>query len=112
MIKGEVTDKKLKEAILHEAGRCGCDIDGDIISYEGNRYIVYLYTNTVIREKGEVRNMMKECTILAFDETEELRNRLDCIIDNLKKGRNKEIDPAAVCEWTIEQLKEIREQFN
>lgn len=51
MIKGEVTDKKLKEAILHEARRCGCDIDGDIISYEGNRYIVYLYTNTVIREE-------------------------------------------------------------
>lgn len=56
--------------------------------------------------------MMKECTILTFDETEELRNRLDCIIDNLKEGRNKEVDPAAVCEWTIGQLKEIREQFN
>ena len=51
MIKSEVTDKKLKEAILHEARRCSCDIDGDIISYEGNRYIVYLYTNTVIREE-------------------------------------------------------------
>ena len=51
MIKCEVTDKKLKEAILHKARRCGCDIDGDIISYEGNRYIVYLYTNTVIREE-------------------------------------------------------------
>lgn len=51
MIKGEVTDKKLKEAVLHEAMRCGCDSDGDIISYEGNRYFVYLYTNTVIREE-------------------------------------------------------------
>ena len=51
MINCEVTDRKLKEAILHEARRCGCDIDGDIISYEGNRYIVYLYTNTVIREE-------------------------------------------------------------
>ena len=51
MINGEVTDGKLKEAILHEARRCGFDIDGDIISYEGNRYIVYLYTNTVIREE-------------------------------------------------------------
>ena len=51
IIKSEVTDKKLKEAILHEARRFGCDIDGDIISYEGNRYIVYLYTNTVIREE-------------------------------------------------------------
>ena len=48
---GEVTDRKLKEAILDKARRCGCDIDGDIISYEGNRYIVYLYTNTVIREE-------------------------------------------------------------
>ena len=51
IINGEVTNRKLKEAILHEARRCGCDIDGDIISYEGNRYIVYLYTNTVIREE-------------------------------------------------------------
>ena len=51
MINSEVTDRKLKKAILHEARRCGCDIDGDIISYEGNRYIVYLYTNTVIREE-------------------------------------------------------------
>ena len=51
MVKGEVTDKKLKEAVLHEAMRCGCDIDGDIILYEGNRYIVYLYTNIVIREE-------------------------------------------------------------
>ena len=51
MINCEVTDKKLKNAILHKARRCGCDIDGDIISYEGNRYIVYLYTNTVIREE-------------------------------------------------------------
>ena len=51
MINCEVTDRKLKKAILHEARRCGCDIDGDIISYEGNRYIVYLYTNTVIREE-------------------------------------------------------------
>ena len=51
MINGEVTDRKLKEAILHEARRCNCDIDCDIISYEGNHYIVYLYTNTVIREE-------------------------------------------------------------
>ena len=51
MIKGEVTDRNLKETILHEARGCSCDVDGDIISYEGNRYIVYLYTNTVIREE-------------------------------------------------------------
>lgn len=51
MVKGEVTDRRLKEAILREARRCSCDMDGDIISYEGNRYIVYLYTNTVIREE-------------------------------------------------------------
>ena len=51
MINSEVTDRKLKKAILNEARRCSCDIDGDIISYEGNRYIVYLYTNRVIREE-------------------------------------------------------------
>ena len=60
--------------------------------------------------------MMKECTILTFGETEELRNRLDYIINNLKynlkEGRNKPLASAAVCEWAIGQLKEIREQFN
>lgn len=62
----------------------------------------------------EVRkiNMMKEVTILTFDETEHLRNRLNSIIDGLKVGTEEKDSATYSCEWAIGQVKEIREMFD
>lgn len=57
--------------------------------------------------------MMKEATILTFDETEQLRNKLDSIIDNLKYGKNEDGCSAVdACEWALGKVKEIREMFD
>ena len=56
--------------------------------------------------------MMKEVTILTFDETEHLRNRLDSIIDGLKVGTEEKDSAMYSCEWAIGQIKEIREIFD
>lgn len=57
--------------------------------------------------------MMKEATILTFDETEELRHKLDNIIGNLIDGKNEDGCSAVnACKWAIGQVKEIREMFD
>ena len=57
--------------------------------------------------------MLKECTILTFDETEELRNKLDDLIENLVCGKNEDgISGSKACEQAVDQAKEIREMFD
>ena len=36
--------------------------------------------------------MLKECTLLTFEETEKLRNDLDYVINNLTKASNNDCD--------------------
>ena len=58
--------------------------------------------------------MLKECTILTFDEIEKLKNDLDRIIEDLIKASNDDCDgiPAQrMCDYAADDLKEIREQF-
>ena len=56
--------------------------------------------------------MMKEVTILTFDKTERLRNKLDRIIEGLKVGTEEKNRATYSCEWAIGQVKEIREMFD
>lgn len=58
--------------------------------------------------------MLKECTILTFEETEKLRNNLDHVIENLTKASHNDCDgvsPEVMCEYLVNVLKGIRNQF-
>ena len=56
--------------------------------------------------------MLKECTILTFDETDRLRHDLDHLIETLKDGENGEYDSKNACRCGIEEAWEIRKLFN
>lgn len=56
-------------------------------------------------------NMMKDCTILTFDEMEMIRNQIDNMIDNAKRGAYGEDDAKSVCDWLISDLNNFRNQF-
>lgn len=58
--------------------------------------------------------MLKECTILTFNETEKLRNDLDRIIEDLTKVVNDDCDSVSsqtICDYAVNDLKKIRMQF-
>ena len=55
--------------------------------------------------------MMKDVTILTFDEVERIRNDIDNMIDNAKYGLHEKFNPKDVCSWLIQDLKKLREQF-
>ena len=59
----------------------------------------------ILYEKWRKINMMKEVTILTFDETEHLRNRLDSIIDGLKVGTEEKIVQRIVANGLLGRLK-------
>ena len=59
--------------------------------------------------------MLKECTLLTFEETEKLRNDLDYVINNLTKASNNDCDgmpQEVMCGYLIKELKSIRNQFD
>lgn len=59
--------------------------------------------------------MLKECTILTFDEIEKLKTDLDRIIEDLIKASNNDCDGIPIrkmCDYAADDLKEIREQFD
>lgn len=58
--------------------------------------------------------MLKECTILTFNETEKLRNDLDIIIEDLTKVVNDDcgsVSPQTMCDYAVDDLRKIRMQF-
>lgn len=56
--------------------------------------------------------MMKEVTILTFDEMEEIRNELDRLVDDAKDGANEKHNPKHVCDWLVDDLRKLRERFD
>lgn len=56
--------------------------------------------------------MMKEVTIMSFEETEQIRNDVDNMIDMAKKGYYGDLDGKTACGWLIEDLKKFRSQFD
>lgn len=59
--------------------------------------------------------MLKECTILTFEETEILKSNLDHVIKGLKKASNNDCDgmsPEVMCGYLVKELKSIRDQFD
>lgn len=58
-------------------------------------------------------NMMKDVTIITFDEMEMIRQDLDNMIDNAKDEAygNRNEHAKIVCEELIEDLKRFRSQF-
>lgn len=55
--------------------------------------------------------MMKDCTILTFDEMEMIRHAIDNMINTAKRGAHGEDDAKAVCDWLISDLNNFRSQF-
>lgn len=55
--------------------------------------------------------MMKDVTILTFDEMKRIRQDIDSMIDNAKDGAYGKDDARNVCDWLIEDLIEFRKQF-
>ena len=55
--------------------------------------------------------MMKEVTILTFDETETLRQKLGCMIDTLNDIDNEYTSSEHII-CVIDELKEIKEMFS
>ena len=54
--------------------------------------------------------MMKDVTILTFDEMERIRNDLDRMIDTAREGAVG-INSQNNCDWVLEDLIEFRKQF-
>lgn len=55
--------------------------------------------------------MMKDVTILTFDEMERIRQDIDSMIDNAKRGASGDDDAKIACDWLVEDLKKFRSQF-
>jgi len=55
--------------------------------------------------------MMKDVTILTFDEVERIRHELDNMIDVAKDGSNGDTDAKTVCTWLINDLRQLRDLF-
>ena len=55
--------------------------------------------------------MMKDVTILTFDEIERIKEDIDHMIDNVKDGAYEKVNAKTVCNWLIEDLQEFRKQF-
>lgn len=58
--------------------------------------------------------MLKNCTILTFNEMEKLRNNLDGIIEDLTKVVNDDcgsVSPQTMCDYAVDDLRKIRMQF-
>ena len=56
--------------------------------------------------------MMKDVTILTFDEMERIRHDIDNMIDCAKDGVYETFDAKVVCNCLIEDLREFRKQFS
>lgn len=59
--------------------------------------------------------MLKGCTLLTFGETEILKSNLDHVIKGLTKASNNDCDgmsPEVMCEYLVNVLKGIRNQFD
>ena len=52
--------------------------------------------------------MMKDVTILTFDEMEKIRQELDHIIDNAKNGAYGEYNAKEVCSWIMCDLRNLK----
>ena len=58
--------------------------------------------------------MLKNCTILTFNEMEKLRNNLDGIIEDLTKVVNDDcgsVSLQTICDYAVNDLRKIRMQF-
>ena len=55
--------------------------------------------------------MMKDVTILTFDEMERIRKDIDSFIEYAMDGVYGTINAKDVCTWLINDLKEFRKQF-
>ena len=49
-------EEQLKNDILHNAEKSGCDSDGDIIQYGGKKYYVHIFDGVVVEQKETKNN--------------------------------------------------------
>lgn len=55
--------------------------------------------------------MMKDVTILTFDEMERIRQDIDSMIEEAKRGAYGKDNAISTCDWLVEDLKKFRSQF-
>ena len=55
--------------------------------------------------------MMKDVTILTFDEMERIRQDIDSMIDDAKDGASGKHDARNIGDGLVEDLKKFRSQF-
>ena len=56
--------------------------------------------------------MLKECTILTFNEVEELRHDLDYVIDLLKEADNGEREAVYACSYALDNIVGLGKKFD
>lgn len=56
--------------------------------------------------------MIKNATIITFDEMEQIRKDIDHMIDCVRDGAYGTFDAKVVCNCLIEDLKEFKNNFN
>ena len=55
--------------------------------------------------------MMKDCTILTFDEVERIKTQIDIMIDNARNGAYGKVDDKSLYDWLISDLNNLKNQF-
>ena len=55
--------------------------------------------------------MMKNATIITFDEIDEIMGIINNLIDNAQDGADEKYNPKHVCAWILKDLKELKTLF-
>ena len=55
--------------------------------------------------------MLKDVTILTFEDMEKIRQDIDSMINDAKDGAHGKQDARLICDWLIDDLKQLRSQF-
>lgn len=56
--------------------------------------------------------MIKDVTILTFDEVQSIRDALENMLCNARSGANGDENSKWVCEWLTRDLMELKEKFD
>ena len=55
--------------------------------------------------------MMKNVTIFTFEEIDAIISNINNMIDNAKDGAYEKFNPKDICNWLVDDLRKLRNQF-
>jgi hypothetical protein len=61
--------------------------------------------------KGGKYIMMKNVTIFTFEEIDAIISNINTMIDDAKDGVCEKFNPKDVCDWLVDDLRKLRNQF-